>query len=291
METAALAHLGGLVVAFLSVTIGAQGLLKQFVELGLLPLGSDPARWRGELAHRAGVEAARRGWCASQRNAAARDLIKARQLDVTPDDFVGTCLVYSVAGAAGALALTVLAGGAVWNLVPAAIAAALLFQAPQWSLKSHVTSRLTAVSRRLPYSLEVIVLAMEAGAGFEQSLAILVHQEPNEPLHEEFDQVLRDTQMGLTRREALGAMASRLDTEDLSSLVMAINISDDLGTSLGPTLRTQAEAIRNNRLQRAERMAREAGPKMAMPNTMIMVANVLLILAPFLPKLSLGGGF
>jgi len=34
-------------------------------------------------------------------------------------------------------------------------------------------------------------------------------------------------------------------------------------------------------------MAREAGPKMALPNTMIMVANVLLILGPFLPKLSL----
>jgi len=76
-------------------------------------------------------------------------------------------------------------------------------------------------------------------------------------------------------------------TEDLLALVLSLDIADNLGTPTTATLKKESETIRSRRLQRAERMAREAGPKMALPNTMIMVANVLLILGPFLPKLSL----
>jgi hypothetical protein len=55
---------------------------------------------------------------------------------------------------------------------------------------------------------------------------------------------------------------------------------------MAETLKKQALAIRKSRIQRAERLSKEAGPKMALPNTMIMLANVLLILGPFIPKLS-----
>jgi pilus assembly protein TadC len=285
-------HIVGLSVAFGAVAIGSYGLMQQLVLVGLLPLPiGGPRSVHRELAHRWGVLAARRGWFETLRETARRDLTRARQIDVPADDFVGLCLTFATGGAIVAWLLTLIAGGAAWNLVPATVAAVILFQVPAWTLKSRMNTRITRLTRRLPYSVEVVVLAMEAGSGFEESLAILVRQEPDEPLHEEFDQALRDAQMGRTRREVLLAMAGRVDTEDVSSLVMAINISDELGTSLGPTLKKQAETIRNNRLQRAERMAREAGPKMALPNTMIMVANVLLILAPFLPKLSMGGGF
>ena len=81
-------------------------------------------------------------------------------------------------------------------------------------------------------------------------------------------------------------MADRVQTEDLTTLVMALDVAEDLGTPFGDTLRKQAAAVRHARLNRAEKMAQEAGPKMAVPNTLIMLANVLLILAPFLPKMS-----
>jgi tight adherence protein C len=169
------------------------------------------------------------------------------------------------------------------------VAAFIAFQIPGWTLRGQADRRIVTITRRLPYSLEVVVLATESGAGFDEALEILVREDPQNPLHEEFDQVLRDARLGLPRREALRAMAARVETEDMTALVMALEISENLGTPLADTLKKQAESIRLSRLQRAERLAREAGPKMAVPNTMIMVANVLLILAPFLPKLSLGG--
>ncbi len=286
-----LLHGGGLTLAFLCVAAGTYGLLRQLERLGLWPLQPAPGHpWHRDVSRRLGRLAAERGWFSALRQEAARDLVRARQVDVAADDFVGECLAYAVGGACAGWTLTILVGGAPWNIVPATVAAAIAGQVPHWNLRSRAHRRITRLTRRLPYSLEVVVLASEAGAGFEEALALLVREEPDEPLHEEFDQVLRDTQLGLTRREALHAMAGRVDTEDVASLVMALEIAEELGTPTAATLKTQAETIRNNRLQRAERMAREAGPKMAMPNTMIMVANVLLILAPFLPKLTALGG-
>jgi Flp pilus assembly protein TadB len=284
-------HGGALTATFLALSVGTYGLLRELAALGLWPLQPAADRpWHRDLVHRLGRLAADNSWFAKLRRESARDLVRARQIDTTADDFIGECLAYGAAGAAAAWLLTVLVGGAPWNVVPAAVAAAILFQVPHWNLRSRAHRRITALTRRLPYSLEVVVLAAEAGAGFEEALAILVREDPDEPLHEEFDQVLRDTHLGVTRREALHAMSTRVDTEDVASLVMALEIAEDLGTPAAATLKKQAETIRNNRLQRAERLAREAGPKMALPNTMIMVANVLLILAPFLPKLTALGG-
>src|SRR5262249_16994223 len=154
----------------------------------------------------------------------------------TPDDFVGEAMGLALVGALGAWVVTILAGGAVWNVVPAIAAGAVVFQMPASTLKGKADRRVGDVTRRLPYSLEAVVLATDSGAAFEEALEILVHEDPRNPLHEEFDQVLRDTQLGLKRREALHQMSARVGTQDVISLVMALDIADDLGTPIADTL-------------------------------------------------------
>lgn len=286
-----LIRIGGLALAFASVSIGSYGVMRQLARLGLWPI--EPAGGRTiytEVAHRLGAIAADRGWFTPLRQRAARDLIRARLVTQSAaDDLVGTSMLAASLAGAVAWLVTILVGGVPWNIVPALVAGAIVFKVPEWSLRGQADRRILHITRRLPYSLEVIVLATESNAGFDKALEVLVREDPKNPLHEEFDQVLRDQEFGLKRREALQGMRERVGTEDMTALVMALDIAEDLGTPLAETLKKQAESIRISRLQRAERMAREAGPKMAVPNTMIMVANVLLILAPFLPKLSLGG--
>ncbi len=282
-----LIHGAGLVLAFVSVSIGSYGLLRQLSSLGLLPVMPGAGRsLYGELGHRIGELADQRGWFRAQRAAAARDLKRARVVDTEPEDFVGNSALNAIVAGVVVWLITQLLGGSPMNVIPAAVAVFVAFQVPAWNLKGRSDLRVSQISKRLPYSLEVIVLATESGAGFEEALAILVREDPGNPLHEEFDQVLRDAELGRKRRESLHAMLERVKTEDLAALVMALDISEELGTPIGETLKKQSEVIKSNRLARAERLAREAGPKMAVPNTMIMVANVLLILAPFLPKLN-----
>jgi tight adherence protein C len=281
-------HAGGLALTFASVSTGAYGLMRQLALLGLWPLRATEGRsLYGEAAHRLGAIAARNGWFPGLREGAQRDLIRSGQPSRSADDVVGESMLQAILGAVVIWVVTLLAGGAPWNVVPAAVAAAILVRVPGWSLRGKGDQRILQITRRLPYSLEVIVLATESGAGFDEALEILVREDPRSPLHEEFDQVLRDARLGQPRREALRTMAARVGTQDMTALVMALEISENLGTPLAEALKKQAESIRLSRIQRAERLAREAGPKMALPNTMIMVANVLLILGPFLPKLSL----
>jgi len=277
-------------LAFASVSVGTYGLLKQACAMDLLPLRRGDGRTvlRG-LSARIGAAATRREWFPALRLHAQQALLRARRVNVSASDVVGTSLMYAVAGGVVGWIVTLAAGGAVYNIVPGLVTGFVIFHVPGWSLKSAARERIAEVTRRLPYSLEVVVLATEAGASFEEALGILVREDPDPPLHEEFDQVLRDMQFGLTRRDALHAMAARTGTDDLASLVMAMDVAEDLGTPVGATLKKQSAAIQVARLRRAERLAQEAGPKMALPNTMIMVANVLLILAPFIPKLALNG--
>jgi Flp pilus assembly protein TadB len=287
MSTELLFHVGGLVLGFASVTIGSYGLLRQIARLGLLPIERRQGRgWVQELAHRLGRVAVERNWFASLRRSVEVDLTKTRSVDVRADAFIGGAMLYAVIAAIAVWIFTITAGGAWWNVIPAAVAGFVVFQFPGWNLRGKAHTRTARIARQLPYSLEVVVLATDTGAGFEESLEILVREDPKNPLHEEFDQVLRDTHLGLTRKEALHGMVDRIGSEDLANLVMALDVADGLGTPMAETLKKQALAIRKSRIQRAERLSKEAGPKMALPNTMIMLANVLLILGPFIPKLS-----
>jgi tight adherence protein C len=211
-------------------------------------------------------------------------------LDTTSERVIGQAVIYGVVAGGMAWGITVVVGGAIWNVIPAGAAAFVAFQVPGWSVRGAAARRIRHITRRLPHALEIIALVTDSGATFEEALGILVREDPGCPLHEEFDRALRDMHLGIKRGEALRAMADRVGTEDIGAWVTALEVSESLGAPLAHTMGMQAEAIRTRRLQRGERLAREAGPKMAVPNTMIMVANVLLIVGPFLPKLTAIGG-
>jgi len=288
MTNESIVHAFALFATFAAVSCGTYGCLLVLARMEMLPLVPRQGRSRmGEASHRLGALAARKGWFRSLAGSVQKDLIRARMVDVKPDDFIGRCLLYAVLAFAGLWALTIAAGGSIVNIIPAAIGGFMAFRILGMQLRSRATRRIGELTKRMPYALQLIVLATEAGGSFEESLGILVREDPNAPLHEEFDQVLRDIHLGLTRNEALRAMAARVTSDDMDALVTALDVAEDLGTPIATTLKKQAEALRVSRITRAERVAREAGPKMALPNTLIMMANVLLILAPFLPKLSL----
>jgi Flp pilus assembly protein TadB len=156
-------------------------------------------------------------------------------------------------------------------------------------LRALAEARVRRMVRLLPYSVELIVLIAEAGGSLEDGLAAVVDSMPAEPLCDEFARLLTEQRLGRPFIDALQGLGRRIDNKELTQLVTSIEIGRDLGTPIAASLSSFAEWIRTKRVLDGERLAREAAPKMALPNTMIMAANVLLILAPFLPALSSGG--
>jgi tight adherence protein C len=122
-----------------------------------------------------------------------------------------------------------------------------------------------AVIRALPVYLDFITMAVEAGLNLTGALQQAMQKGPKGPLRNEFGVVLRDLRAGITRADALRRMADRLQVSDVTGFVNAMIQAERMGASLAATLRLQSEQRRNERFQRAEKMAMQAPVKLIFP--------------------------
>ena len=156
-------------------------------------------------------------------------------------------------------------------------------------LKRRARYRVLLIKRRFPFLLDLLTLLMEAGTTFLQALEQGVREFEGHPVAVEFGRVLADMHMGKTRREAFDAMRLRLADDEVSSIIGAIILGEELGAPLAQVFRTQSDVLRIKRIQRGETLAAEAGVNMLLPGVLIMFSTVLIILGPFVLNVMRGG--
>ena len=127
---------------------------------------------------------------------------------------------------------------------------------PASSLNKKVEARQKAISRSLPDVMDLLVISVEAGLGFEQALDRVITNVPGE-LSDEFARVLGESRAGSNRSDALRAMEERC--------VLAMIQADTFGVSIGRVLRAQADELRVKRRQKAQEQAQKAPVKMMIP--------------------------
>jgi tight adherence protein C len=147
---------------------------------------------------------------------------------------------------------------------------------PFWLLRRRVQSQRQAILKSLPDALDLIIVSVEAGLGLDAALR-LVAEKLHGPFSDQLGRMLREVGMGRARREALEAMAARIDIKDVTTLVRSIIQTEQLGTSLGRGLRAQATTIRVRRRQRAEEMSRKAPVKMAFPLVLFIMPSFFIV--------------
>jgi tight adherence protein C len=149
---------------------------------------------------------------------------------------------------------------------------------PSFWLRHALQMRHRSMQRALPFVLDLLTLSVEAGLDFMTALQRNTERRQLDPLGEELLRVIREIQVGKTRREALRDMGRRVDLPDLRSVVGALVQADELGVSIGAILRIQADQMRQRRFERAEKLANEAPTKMLMPLMICIFPSVFLIL-------------
>ena len=160
------------------------------------------------------------------------------------------------------------------------------FLYPTLWLKRAVETRHRRIRRSLPFVMDLLTLSVEAGMDFMTALQRNVERGPIDPLGEELIRVIREIQLGKTRRHALRDLAHRVDLPDLRSVVNALVQADEMGVGIGAILRIQADQIRQRRFERAEKLANEAPVKMLFPLMFfIFPAVFLILLGPVLAQL------
>ncbi len=156
---------------------------------------------------------------------------------------------------------------------------------PSSWLNRSLAQRHKSVQRALPFVLDLLTLSVEAGLDFMSGLQRTIERRQMDPLGEELLRVIREIQLGKTRKESLRAMALRIDMQDIRSVTSSLIQADELGVSVGSILRIQSDQMRARRFERAEKLANEAPVKMLFPLVAFIFPAVFLVLmGPFVAQ-------
>jgi tight adherence protein C len=184
--------------------------------------------------------------------------------NITPADFGAIRLVAAAIMAAVGLLLGLLMGGTLYAVVGLAVGAILGYYLPALWLKQKVDARRAQIQKGLPDAMDLLVIAVDAGLGFDAALARVTDKYRN-ALSDMFAKVLREVSLGRPRLEAMDEMGRSSGVDDLHNFIQAIIQSEQFGTGIGKILRIQADEMRRKRRQRAQEKAAQATLKMMLP--------------------------
>ncbi len=148
---------------------------------------------------------------------------------------------------------------------------------PVLYVKSKISRRQEDIWRALPDALDLLVICVEAGLGFDMAMG-KVYEKWDNDLAIAFGRVLREIQLGKLRRDALRDMANRMDVPDVTAFIAAIIQADQLGVSMSKILRVQSDQMRVKRRQKAQEKAHQAPVKMMLPMVFLIFPSLWIVL-------------
>ena len=161
---------------------------------------------------------------------------------------------------------------------------ALLFLPPVW-LSRRIRSRREIIEREIPDLIDMLSVSIAAGLSFDQALQRVSEQWSSE-LGDEVKRTIYEMEMGLSRKEALRNLASRLEIDELTSIISLIIQSEQLGMSIASTLHAISDQMRINWRYKLEEQMRKLPTKMLFPLVfLIFPAMLAILLGPSIPSL------
>lgn len=150
--------------------------------------------------------------------------------------------------------------------------------APHLWFSSVVRKRRKEIRKYLPDTLDLFVVALEAGLSFDSALVRVAEEQRCVSTHisREFLYANQQILVGKSREEALRGLAERCGVDEMTSLVTTVIQANKLGMSLAKTLRTQAETLRKKRKQEIHAQILKAPVKLIFP-LLFFIFPILLI--------------
>src|SRR5438132_10087 len=206
---------------------------------------------------------------------------------VTPEEFVTVQLVSLGGGVLLGLVISLAAGWSATGVFRSTLLFGIIgpLIPLQWLQKSR-QKRQAQIRRDLPDILDLLAISVEAGVGLEGAIEI-VGKHFDSPLAHEMSRMLREMELGVSRRIALQNMKMRIEVQDVSNFVLALVQADALGMPIGRVLRTQAHEMRLRRRQWAREKAGKLPVKIIFPLVMfILPALFVIVLGPAVMSIS-----
>jgi tight adherence protein C len=248
--------------------------------------GSSPRASLSELPTRLGTWLSKRFGNKGEAETRRR-LVAAGWYSTTPTAFLGYRLISAIAFG-GAFILFTLATGpsAAVFVIGLIVATTCGWYLPSMILNRKTEERRHLIDRELPELIDLLVVTVEAGIGFNGSMR-LAAEELQGPLAQELRLTLQEQSMGLTLSESLHNLVRRAETDGVRTFVRAMTQGEQLGVSTGQIMRTLAEEMRKKRKAAAEERAQKAPIKLLFPLLIfIFPALFVIILLPALVQIA-----
>jgi tight adherence protein C len=153
------------------------------------------------------------------------------------------------------------------------------FLAPDFWLSNRIKKRQNKIRKGLPDVLDLLVICIEAGLSLDQatvrSSQELAHAQPE--LCDELTVVVLEQRAGRPRAEAWKHLAERTDVDAIRNLVSMLAQSEQLGTSIGKTLRTHSDTLRLKRIQAVEEAAAKLSVKLLFPLVFLIFPSLFVV--------------
>ena len=157
------------------------------------------------------------------------------------------------------------------------VLAALGAYMPQFVLSSRIAQRRRGAVEALPDAVDLLVVCVEAGLGFDAALLKVV-EKTSGPIAEEVAAAFAEMRVGKSRRDALQGLASRLDVPEVHAFVNAVLQSDRLGVPMADVLRAQSQFLRQVRKQRVEEASMRVPVKLIFPMVFCILPSLMLVI-------------
>lgn len=210
----------------------------------------------------------------------------------TPNEFLGFCCVVALGTFVFMMLFTLMING-FSNIGLSIVAGLISMSLPYISLDSAIAQRLVEIDRRLPYTMDLLVLSMRAGLDFMSALDRVVTrgqiQNPDDPIIQELGVVLQEMRVGTARTDALINLCDRVKSDYLDSMVGSIIQAEKRGTPLANVLEIQIDTIRNKRTAKIEKAASQAAVKILFPLMFIFASVVSIIVGAMVLRIMAEG--
>ena len=168
----------------------------------------------------------------------------------------------------------------------AGLTVVLLIAAPTLVVRAAVQNahrRTRAVRSRLPFTLDLMALTLEAGGGtLHQCLRLAAEENRGHALGEELTRALHAVGRNVRVVDAFGDWSTRYSDPDITEVADTICSAEERGSPLKECLRGLAARLRIMQTQWVEKASEEAKVHITWPTMLAMVACLVMIVAPIL---------
>ena len=146
-----------------------------------------------------------------------------------------------------------------------------------FGLLKKITKRKNEIGKELPNAIDLITVTVEAGLSFDSAVDRFIKSTKSN-LSFEFETMLKETRLGIQKKDALKNISNRCNVSDLSTFIGSIIQADELGVSITNILRIQSKLVREKRKQSAREKSMKAPIKLLFPILFFIFPTIFIIL-------------